>query len=142
MSPKLQSWFSDYKAFHQTRGNEACHFVAVPTIVFSVLAMAGKVPIDASHGLYLAELVIAASFVFYLFLDVRLAILMLVLSVGLDALGRFTPLGVAFGLFVGAWILQFVGHYVFEARSPAFFRNLTHLLVGPLWVLARATGQV
>ena len=51
------------------------------------------------------------------------------------------PPMVALGLFVGAWVLQFIGHYVYEHRSPAFFRNLTHLLVGPLWVLAKATGR-
>ena len=44
-------------------------------------------------------------------------------------------------LFIGGWILQFVGHYAFEKNSPAFFRNLVHLLIGPLWVFARLTRQ-
>jgi uncharacterized membrane protein YGL010W len=35
-------------------------------------------------------------------------------------------------------IFQFVGHDVFEKRSLAFYRNLAHLLVGPLWILAKA----
>ena len=45
------------------------------------------------------------------------------------------------GLFVFGWVLQFVGHYVYEKRSPAFMKNLTHLLVGPLWILAKATRR-
>ena len=45
------------------------------------------------------------------------------------------------GLFVVGWIFQFIGHYVYEKRSPAFFRNLAHLLVGPLWIVAKAVGR-
>jgi uncharacterized membrane protein YGL010W len=30
---------------------------------------------------------------------------------------------------------------VYEKKSPAFFRNVAHLLVGPLWILAKATGR-
>jgi uncharacterized membrane protein YGL010W len=37
--------------------------------------------------------------------------------------------------------MQFAGHYVWEKKSPAFFRNLTHLLVGPLWIAAKAVGR-
>ena len=38
-------------------------------------------------------------------------------------------------LFVAGWIFQFIGHGVYEKRQPAFFRNLVHLLIGPLWIL-------
>ena len=33
------------------------------------------------------------------------------------------------------WIFQAIGHAVYEKNSPAFFRNVVHLLVGPafLW---------
>lgn len=36
-------------------------------------------------------------------------------------------------MFAGGWILQFVGHGVFEKKSPAFLTNVAHLLIGPLW---------
>ncbi len=35
-------------------------------------------------------------------------------------------------LFVLGWILQFVGH-LFEGKTPAFFSNPVHLVVGPIW---------
>ena len=41
----------------------------------------------------------------------------------------------AAALFVVGWIFQFVGHSVYEKRSPAFLTNALHLLVGPLWIL-------
>jgi uncharacterized membrane protein YGL010W len=36
--------------------------------------------------------------------------------------------------FVG-WIFQAVGHTVYEKNRPAFFKNLLHLLVGPLFLM-------
>lgn len=40
------------------------------------------------------------------------------------------------GLFVGGWALQYVGHYVFEKNTPAFYGDPYYLLVGPVWVAA------
>ena len=59
----------------------------------------------------------------------------------LDAAGRFIPAWPALGLFVFGWILQGVGHWVYEKNSPAFFRNFVHLAVGQLWILAKAVGR-
>jgi uncharacterized membrane protein YGL010W len=56
----------------------------------------------------------------------------------LVALGRSVPALVGLGLFAGGWIVQFVGHAAFEKRSPAFLKNLLHLLVGPAWLVERA----
>lgn len=39
------------------------------------------------------------------------------------------------GLFVGGWIVQFIGHF-FEGRKPAFVDDLVGLVVGPLFVVA------
>lgn len=142
-SPRLEAQFADYAAFHGTPGNKACHYVAVPVIVFTLLALLARVEIAAVGGstVTLAEVLIVLSTAYYLTLDVRLAILMLAASIACAWTGRYLSPLVALGLFLAAWVLQFIGHYVYEHRSPAFFRNLTHLLVGPLWVLAKATRR-
>ncbi|HKV23729.1 MAG TPA: DUF962 domain-containing protein [Candidatus Acidoferrum sp.] len=36
-------------------------------------------------------------------------------------------------LFVGGWILLFLGHRI-EGNHPAFFQGPIYLLVGPIWV--------
>ena len=143
MSPTLQAQFADYSTFHGTPGNKACHYVAVPLIVLTLFAMLAQVELATVGGftVTLAEVVIVLATAYYLTLDVALALLMLAASVLCAWGGRFIPPLVALGLFAAAWVLQFIGHYVYEHRSPAFFRNLTHLLVGPLWVLAKATGR-
>ncbi len=45
----------------------------------------------------------------------------------------FNPL-LAGGLFTGGWILQFIGHYLFEKNDPKFFGDPIHMLIGVLWV--------
>ena len=143
MSPRLHAQFADYATFHDTPGNKACHYVAVPVIVLTLLALLARVELATIGGLTvtLAEVLIVLATAYYLTLDVRLAVLMLAASIACAWAGRYLSPMVALGLFLGAWVLQFIGHYVYEHRSPAFFRNLTHLLVGPLWVLAKATRR-
>ena len=41
---------------------------------------------------------------------------------------------VALGIFVVAWILQFVGHKL-EGKKPAFFEDIQFLLIGPIWLM-------
>lgn len=55
----------------------------------------------------------------------------------------FKPL-VGAGMFVGGWILQFIGHY-FEGNGPKFFQGPIFLLIGVLWVpyaLLKAIGLI
>ena len=143
MTEALRSHFSDYAAFHRTAGNKACHALGIPLIVLSSLALLARAPLLAVSGVTvtLAEVLILLFVAYYLTLDAALAGLMLAAYALLDGLGRFIPPLPALGIFVLGWILQGVGHYVYEKNSPAFFRNLVHLAVGQLWILAKATGR-
>jgi uncharacterized membrane protein YGL010W len=143
MTPALRTYFADYAHHHATEGNKLCHMVGIPLIVLSLYGLLSAVPLLAVGGftVTLAEVLVVAVTAYYLTLDSGLALMMLAASVVLLAAGRQLSLPWALGLFVFGWVLQFVGHYVYEKRSPAFFRNLTHLLVGPLWILAKAVGR-
>jgi len=143
MTDALRTHFADYAAFHRTAGNKACHSLGIPIIVLSLLALLARVPLLAVGGfeLTLAEVVILLFVLYYLTLDATLAAAMLVAYAALDAAGRFIPPWPALGLFVVGWILQGVGHWVYEKNSPAFFRNFIHLAVGQLWILAKALGR-
>jgi len=143
MTQALRSHFADYAAFHRTPGNKLCHSFGIPIIVLASLALLARVPLFALGGfaVTLAELLIVLFVAYYLTLDAALAGLMLVAYAALDAAGRFIPLLPALGLFVFGWILQGVGHSVYEKNSPAFFRNFVHLAIGQLWILAKAIGR-
>lgn len=143
MSATLKAHFADYSAYHATPGNQACHYLAVPVIVLTVLALLAQVPLVAVGGvtLTLAEVALVATVAWYLTLDRPLALGMLVFSAACVVAGRFMPAWLSITLFLLSWVVQFIGHYAYEKKSPAFFKNATHLLVGPLWVLAKLTGR-
>jgi uncharacterized membrane protein YGL010W len=117
--------------------------LGIPIIVLSSLALLGQVPLFPVFGFTVtaAELAILVFSAYYLTLDLSLGTLMLAAYVVLDVVGRALPPWPALGLFVGGWILQGVGHYVYEKNSPAFFRNFLHLAVGQLWILAKVTRR-
>lgn len=143
MSPTLRSHFDDYAAFHRTAGNQACHYVGIPLIVLTALAMLSRVELATLGGytLTLAVPVLGLVTAYYIVLDVSLALLMLLVFALMAVAGRHLPFALALGLFVAGWIFQYIGHYVYEKKSPAFYRNAQHLLVGPLWIAAKAIGR-
>ena len=143
MTETLGRQFGDYAAFHKTAGNKVCHCFGIPIIVLASLALLARVPLFAAFGftVTLAEVLIVLFVAYYLTLDAALAGLMLAAYAVLDAAGRFLAPWPALGLFVFGWILQGVGHWVYEKNSPAFFRNFVHLAVGQLWILAKALGR-
>ena len=143
MSPALKSQFADYAAHHQSRGNQLCHYLGIPLIVLTLFALLSKVSLLEIGGWSVtpAELLLLGALAYYLTLDRALAALMLVVSILLLGAGRFLPLGWAVGLFALGWAIQLIGHSAFERRAPAFLHNLTHLLIGPLWILAKTTKR-
>jgi uncharacterized membrane protein YGL010W len=74
---------------------------------------------------------------FYLGLDWRRGGPFTLVLTGFYFLSRAFPISYLWFFFVLGWIFQGVGHYYFEKRSPAFLKNLTHLLIGPLWIFSK-----
>jgi uncharacterized membrane protein YGL010W len=135
---------SIYEAYHKSPWNKLTHFFGIPLIVFSILiplswlhVTLGGVPISA------AMVFVGVVLAYYVALDVGLAATMLLFMVPLlylahrsAALPMATGLAVFLGAFVGGWIIQLIGHQVFEKRRPAFTDNLIQLLIGPLYFIA------
>ncbi|HEV3275974.1 MAG TPA: Mpo1-like protein [Terriglobia bacterium] len=136
-SSTMDRLWSDYQAHHQTKGNRTCHMIGIPLIVFGLLSLlaipivtiGGRWPIEISLVILLVVGAIDIS------LDARLGALMLVSSFVFYLVGRGLAWQVAAGLFVIGWVFQFIGHGAYERRQPAFYKNLAHLIIGPLWVL-------
>jgi uncharacterized membrane protein YGL010W len=64
-----------------------------------------------------------------------LSSVMLALVDAMSVAGILVP--ASLGIFVLAWIFQFIGHHL-EGKKPSFFEDLQYLLVGPLFVLSKA----
>ncbi|MFZ5892875.1 MAG: DUF962 domain-containing protein [Myxococcota bacterium] len=136
----MRARLDEYSGYHRTPGNEACHFVGVPLIVAGTSILLGRVALANFFGfqLTLTELVLAAIALFYVIEARWLGALTALVMVVLAELSRPLPFYVGLALFLVGWAVQFVGHAVYEHRSPAFLNNLLHLLVGPAWLLERA----
>jgi len=123
--------FERYGEFHRNAANKAIHWICVPLIVWSLLGMLWSAsPIVACTA-------IAASMAFYVWLSLPIAVGMLgVIALMVYPLTLLGPraLVVSIGVFVAAWIGQFIGHVV-EGRKPAFMEDIRSLLVGPAWLL-------
>jgi len=125
--------FADYAVYHRTAGNKWCHRFGIPMIMLGGLGMLARIPIVPY--LDAAVVLIAVAAVVYFILDWRLAAMMVIVSILFYFAGAALPFWVNVAVFVIGWILQFVGHSVYEKRQPAFLTNALHLLVGPMWIL-------
>lgn len=134
---KIDALFADYASYHRTAGNKAFHRLGIPMIMLTLIGMLTRVRLFEVDGVRVdaAMLLIAASTIYYLIVEWRLAIAMLAVSIGFYYLGAWMPMWLNVTLFVLGWIFQFIGHSVYEHKQPAFFRNFVHLMIGPLWIL-------
>jgi len=133
-----------YSAYHREPRNRLTHFVGIPMIVFSLLALAapwslsvGGIEISAA---WIAALAAAAGWIALdpLIGAAMLAALVPMVLIAGWAAGRYGTAGSEWlfaAFFVGGWIFQFVGH-AFERRRPALMDNLFQAFVGPMFVMA------
>jgi len=122
-----------YGESHRNPVNELIHIVCIPAIVFSLLGI-----LWALHPA-VALLVVAAALAYYVTLSRTFALGMGVMAGAMLVLLAMLPAGTvlptSIGVFVAAWLGQFVGHHI-EGKKPSFFDDLRFLLIGPLFVLS------
>ncbi len=137
-----QQWLDQYGESHQNPTNKLIHWICIPAIVVSLLGLLASIPMpwDLPH-VNPATLFVAFTVGFYSLLSVRLMAGMLVVAsacyVTAIALGGLPiPLWLtSLGIFVVAWVFQFIGHKI-EGQKPSFFEDLQFLLIGPMWLLS------
>jgi uncharacterized membrane protein YGL010W len=130
---RVDDLLADYGAHHRTRGNLVCHVFGVTLIVFGLLSMLAELRVGP---LTAGEILIAAVVLYYATLDLPLSGAMLAAFAVLDLAARAVgDWRVGLAAFVVGWVFQAVGHAVYEKNRPAFFKNLQHLLVGPMFLV-------
>jgi uncharacterized membrane protein YGL010W len=143
MTRRIEALLAEYGESHQNPTNKAVHWVCVPVIVWSLMALLWALPFPGGGSwLNWLTLVIAGALVYYVVLSPPLALgfaIFAAVSVWLITVAESAfaaPLWqIALGLFVLAWAGQFWGHKV-EGRKPSFFKDVQFLLIGPAWLMS------
>ena len=144
------SRMSAYAESHRNALNQLIHYICVPVIAVSTLALLWAIPVGRWLGLSepgatwvnVVTIAIVPIGFFYLRLSFRGFVTMIAwfaISVALivlvqQSLGTLWLVASAAFLWIAAWALQFYGHQV-EGAKPSFIEDLVFLLIGPLFVM-------
>ena len=148
---RIDVLLDQYSSDHLNPTNQVIHVLCVPAIVWSVTALLWTIPVPAGWlkpGAWCSLLMFAA-WAYYWQLSKKLALGILVAFVGLgflnrwiaDSYGMVVLLWLGIGVFVLAWIVQFIGHNI-EGKRPSFLTDMVYLLVGPLWTLRKLYSRL
>lgn len=146
MDTRLKKLFTEYDQYHLDPINRLTHKIGIPLIFFNAIAMLDwikLIQIPGAVGTYLtvAHFVIAAFCLWYLSMSLKLGV-MLVIAFGVFlAIGWITPVWLVIGAGVAGWVLQMLGHLVWEKKAPNFTKNSIQAVVGPIYFLALSTGD-
>ncbi len=135
---------ASYASVHRSGRNKATHFVGIPLIVFSlllILTLWRIHPFDREVSMALVVAIVAV--LGWMALDLGVGLIMAALMAptwyAAEALaGALDPSStvIAFAvLFVGGWVLQFLGHH-YEGKRPALLDNIFQGFVGPMFLVA------
>lgn len=138
---------ASYASVHRDRRNKATHFVGIPVIVFSLQLILSLWRFEPGDRLWTAALALTALAVLgWMALDLGIGLVMAVIMAAswyaaealAGALGSTQAVWIAFiALFVGGWVLQFLGHH-YEGRRPALIDNIFQAFIGPMFLVAEA----
>jgi uncharacterized membrane protein YGL010W len=147
----VDRWLGNYSEDHRNPTNIIVHWICVPLILWTAIALLWVVPVPAAFGRpgLWAGVAMFFALSFYLRLSRPLGFAMLIAFVALGlitealyrALGPTNLMWLAIAIFVLAWIAQFVGHKI-EGKKPSFLTDIAYLLIGPAWLVAKIMRRV
>ncbi|MEO0367086.1 MAG: Mpo1-like protein [Pseudomonadota bacterium] len=152
VTSKVERWLNAYGVSHQNPANKRIHWVCVPAIVVSLIGILWALPVPAamrevSGLLNWGSIFLIAAMIYYVTLSPRLALGMVPVTLAIIAVVTWMAslpvslVALSVGIFVVAWIGQFIGHKI-EGQKPSFFEDVQFLMIGPLWILAAAYRQL
>lgn len=147
MNKWLEKQFDQYGNSHTKLVTLLTHFIGLPLVIFGLLMCLAwfKLALPPFFSTNFAWVVSVLLSAFYLYLDWRLALSLLVIfllmSWGASILSGKTftsaTLIMAVSLFLVGWAVQVAGHYL-EEKKLVLISQPYHLLIAPLFFAAEA----
>ncbi|HET7851089.1 MAG TPA: Mpo1-like protein [Pseudolabrys sp.] len=135
-----------YASYHRDARNCVTHMIGIPVIFLAVTLPLSLLPVTVSGFRVNAALVLLIpALMVWLLLDVAIGSVILAAALALLAIaaciaamvGSVAVWSIAAALFAAGWTLQIVGHAHFEHRKPALLDNPVHMLIGPMFMVAK-----
>src|ERR1051326_9176404 len=111
--PDVNALFADYASYHRTKGNKVFHRLGIPLLMLSLLGMLSRIAVPGVRYVDAATILIALSTIYYVTVEWRLAIAMLIVSIAFYLAGAWLTFWVNVALFVAGVICQYVGHELY-----------------------------
>jgi uncharacterized membrane protein YGL010W len=148
MNKALNSLLEEYGESHQNSTNKLIHWICVPLIFYSIIALVYSIPNEILIPIFgdsiwanWATITLVIVLIYYAKLSIPIAIGMLLFSAVCMFVCQYLSSTVdvslwiiALVIFVAAWAGQFYGHKV-EGKKPSFLKDLQFLLIGPAWLM-------
>ena len=148
MSKALNNLLEEYGESHQNSTNKLIHWICVPLIFYSIIALVYSIPNEILIPIFgdsiwanWATITLVIVLIYYAKLSIPIAIGMLLFSAVCMFVCQYLSSTVdvslwiiALVIFVAAWAGQFYGHKV-EGKKPSFLKDLQFLLIGPAWLM-------
>ena len=146
MSTILQRQLADYVEYHRDPKNCALHVVGIIVLFLGAVLPLSLWPVTVfGVPTNVAVIMAAPVLIYWILLDVTLglaiagaAALLLFAAAAISSHATVTVVWIiTIVLIVFGVAMQIIGHQVFEGRQPALVDNPTHLLLGPVFVMAK-----
>ena len=143
---QIDALLNTYGESHMNATNKLIHWVCVPAIMFSLLALLFCIPFFVERTWYANWAMVFLIFAWIYYARLSYVMLFGFLVIGLLMLwGIYALYGVAgydagrlalyaLIIFAVAWIGQFIGHKI-EGKKPSFLQDVRFLLIGPAWLM-------
>ncbi|MFL6820016.1 MAG: DUF962 domain-containing protein [Bradyrhizobium sp.] len=146
MNAYFKRQLADYVEYHRDPRNCAMHVIGIVSLFLAAILPLALWPIDAlGGGVTVATIMVLPVLIYWLALDAGIGLAIVGIAVALLATAGAV---VSHASATGVWAIsagliavgigsQIVGHRVFERRQPALVDNPGHLLLGPMFVMAK-----
>ena len=149
MTDELEKDILDYRSYHSHPVNKLIHFFCIPVIMYSIIVTFGKFYFSVykhkNHKflfhMYFDEAIVLFYNIYYLSYGFKIGVLMVLYNfifyiLSLKIYKHFNHSNtITFYLFLSAFLIQFIGHFI-EGSRPAMFVGLKQtLLQAPLFNL-------
>ena len=146
MSAFLRRQLTDYVEYHRDPVNSALHVVGIVILFLGAVLPLSLVPVTIfGLQLNLGILLAIPVLIYWIVLDIPIglaiagsaALLLFTAATIVSHVSVTVVWAITVVLIVIGVAMQIIGHQVFERRQPALVDNPTHLLLGPVFVMAK-----